>query len=141
MMTNTSTASPWILTDDDTNQYIRLLWECCFECCQIEETPKDGIYAVYWEEVDLNERDWNSEEFFQTYLEPYVYESLKELYETYHENRFQVIAECVFETEMPLRVPAFTGSYSACEAFLRHTILEDSTPEAFYKPVKNENKN
>lgn len=88
----------WILTDDSTLQHIRALGNRRFECIDSGERP-NGLCFVCRRTIDLNEYDMD-DDFCETYLRPYGYESETAMRRDYELAADQLIAECILETEM-----------------------------------------
>ena len=124
----------WVLTDEDTLQYVFrraddvfsliLVWpryECrhkglpaqcqggCSNCCVCRETVCLDDYT----EEEINE-----------YISWFDYESIDEIKEKYGESWKQIIAECIFELDvsdcvLPSR---FFGSYEQCKKYIEEVV-------------------
>ena len=86
----------WILTDDSTLQHIRPLGNRRFECIDTGEKP-NGLHFVCRRTIDLNDYDMD-DDFCETYLRPYGYESEAAMRRDYELSADQLIAECILET-------------------------------------------
>lgn len=93
-----ATGTGWILTDDSTLQHIHPLGNRRFECIDSGEKP-NGLCFVCRRTIDLNEYEMD-DDFCETYLHPFGYESEVTLRRDYELAADQLIAECILETEM-----------------------------------------
>lgn len=83
----------WILTDDDSSQYLKPISEDKFDCIEVRGLP-GGKFAVVRSVLDL---DIIPREELEHIIESY-YESVDEVFDTYGEiGAAQIMAECLFE--------------------------------------------
>lgn len=83
----------WLLTDDDSSQYLKPLSECKFDCIEARALPGDK-FAVVRTVIDL---DLFPREEMEPIIESY-HETVDEVFGIYGEKEAaQIIAECLFE--------------------------------------------
>lgn len=107
-----ATKEEWILTDDDSQQYVRKESKHCFsliEMCLIN--PEANLFEVYDDTIDLQDYFSNIEKYkeMMEIIYTYGYASIKNMQAQYEEATNQVIAECIFE---------YYGSHQACQIFI-----------------------
>ena len=91
-MTSTE-VNGWILTDDDSSQYLKPIGEGRYDCIEVRRL-QDDKYAVARATLDL---DVLPREELESVVETY-YDSVDEVFGTYGElGAAQVMAECLFE--------------------------------------------
>lgn len=116
-------ASGWILTDSDTGQHVRPLGNRCFECIDMG-VKRSGTCYVSRRTIDLNDYDLD-EDFFETYLKPYDYDSVQDVQEQYGEGADQIMVECIFETEMWEQDNiVYASTEDACLAYIQAVVSE-----------------
>lgn len=83
----------WILTDDDSSQYLKPISECRFDCIEMRKMPC-GMYIVVRVVLDL---DLVARAELEHIVETY-YESVDEVFGAYGEvSAAQIMVECLFE--------------------------------------------
>lgn len=111
----------WILTDDSTLQHIRALGNRRFECIDTGEKP-NGLHFVCRRTIDLNDYDMD-DDFCETYLRPFGYESEVAMRRDYELAADQIIAECILETKMwEQEEPVYTGTEEACRNYITQIV-------------------
>lgn len=111
----------WILTDDDSFQHVCWHANHVFALIQIADLTGD-VYGVYIGIISLDEY---SEEEIRSYLRDYDYDydSVENLKEIYGDSWPQIVAECIFETDLFLDfICVFEGTYSQCRDFIKERI-------------------
>lgn len=110
----------WILTDDDSFQHVCQHTNHVFALIQIADLTGD-VYGVYIGIISLDEY---SEEDILSYLHDYDYESVDQLKDVYGDSWPQIVAECIFETDLLSDfICVFKGSYSQCRDFIKERIV------------------
>jgi len=127
-------AQPWVLTDDDSCQYVRPRSKWVFE---LIEFGGCGInrYAVYSGRVDMTRflEDKESLAVLNGILESYDYDSLEHfINDQLNEEWIELAAECVFETFINTACPVEGG----CEVkVLMEWLTEDEAREYVRKRI------
>ena len=116
----------WILTDDSTGQHVfrlsdeptvfRVIDIVGFGCKE---------YAVYCGDVVVNPDLLDESDFTETYLKPYGYTSYAELEDIYGDAALQIVAECIFETDIcRCGDELYRGSLVSCLRFIGRYVKE-----------------
>lgn len=118
-------ARPWTLTDDETFQHIRFLGDRRYECIDSGE-KLNGLCFVCRRTINLNDYEMDGS-FFEEYLQPYDYASLESLRAEYGDAADQIIAECIFETEMwEQDESVYAGTEEACRTYISAVVNENT---------------
>ncbi len=113
----------WILTDSDTDQHIRPLGDRRFECIDMG-MRQSGTCYVSRRTIDLNDYELD-EDFCETYLKPYDYDSVQDVQEQYGDAADQIMVECIFETEMWEQDNiVYASAEDACRAYIQAVVNE-----------------
>lgn len=110
----------WILTDDATEQHVKVISEKLGKYGVIDTIPYSRQqFAVVCGTVTVTESDLHNPAFVTAYLHPYGYESAQEMHQYYGADACQIAAECVFETS-PLSNGdvLFEGTKEACFEYI-----------------------
>lgn len=103
----------WILTDDDSSQYMKKLGDNLYDCIEVRRMMSSG-YAVVRASVDLSAL---SVDELENFAMPYYPGGLAEVRETYTEAACQTLAECIFEQLLPAGCNLFKVVFSELDAF------------------------
>ena len=117
--------SKWILTDDDSQQYVRRLSKFEFELIEMRLSGRNpDEFEVYWTDIDVAE--WFADEKnkeLEMIIHSYGYEDISAIKQIYGESYLQVIAECIFECREACVVERlFTGSEKECVRFIKESV-------------------
>ena len=114
--------SKWELTDDASNQHVRVISEKdgIYEVIDVFQRPNDWI--VLRGTVTIKRENVDEPNFIETYLKPYGYDDfadVKDIYET-EAHAMQIIVECIFETD-GYRIGNIikTGDFEDCWEFVK----------------------
>ena len=116
----------WIMTDDSTGQHVFRLSDepAAFRLIDIAGCGSKE-YAVYCGEVAVNPDLLDESDFTETYLKPYGYTSYAELEDTYGDAALQIVAECIFETDIyRCGDELYRGSLVSCLRFIGRYVKE-----------------
>ncbi len=115
--------SAWILTDSDTGQHIRPLGCRRFECIDMG-MKHNGTCYVSRRAIDLNDYELD-EDFCETYLKPYSYDSVQDVQAQYGGAADQIMVECIFETEIwEQNNIVYASTEDACRAYIQAVVNE-----------------
>lgn len=123
----------WILTDDDSMQYVKKINDTTFHLIEMSlVNPEKNIFEVYEDTIDVNDyfTDMKLEledilNSYGYYLNPnckdkYVVEDIKSL----GDKTNQIIAECIFEYYGSFQAEKlFTGKENLCKKYIKDYIL------------------
>lgn len=118
----------WILTDDDSRQHVRKQADKQYDIIDSVAFP-DGHGFVSRRTINLGDYDLD-EDFCRSYLRPYDYDSPEDVIAQYGASGWQIIAECIAETEIWERgCTVFEGTHRQClryiDELVRRENLED----------------
>lgn len=117
----------WILTDDDSCQYVKQLSESEFHLIELSLiNPKTDEYEVYYDEIDVDDYLDDEREKLISILGGFGYNSIEDVISHYGENANQIMAECIFEhfgSFFGNRV--FIGKYDECEKFIKEYLEQN----------------
>lgn len=119
---------PWVLTDDDTMQYVRKRGAETYDLIQLNLiNPDTERYSVLRDTVRIPDYTYND---ILMILKTYGYSSWSDVVDQYGEESYlQIIAECIFEYYCDLRdEPIFTGTEAEAIAFINEyvTVREEN---------------
>ena len=119
------TIDDWRLTDDATGQHIHRCSKTCFDIIDSVALP-DGRGFVSRRKIDLAEYDLD-EAFCECYLKPHDYKDPEDVINQYGDSGWQIIAECIAETEIWERVHAvFEGTQKQCRRYIDELVKEEN---------------
>ena len=124
--TGSAPSSNWFVTDDSTNQHVRIVSEGCGQFDIIDIVRNAGeIYTVVCGSVAVSEADLRDPDFVHDYLLPFDYSGYEHLVELYGDSAFQIAAECAFESD-PYRYghTLFTGDEDECLSFIADYVKQ-----------------
>ena len=110
----------WILTDDDCCQYVKQLDKTEFKLIEVSVLGYNDESAVYVETIDLDDFD---EDNIQEVIKCY-YENIQEVKKIYGDSANQIIAECLFESDVVWLPHKMQGTQAECEDFVKQYIKE-----------------
>lgn len=122
----------WLLTDDATGQHVRKLSDGRYgkRYGIIDSVAfPDGHGFVSQRTIDLSDYEMD-EDFCRSYLHPYGYDNQEDVIAQYGGSGWQIIAECIAETEIWEReCIVFEGTHKQClryiDELVRRENLED----------------
>ena len=120
-------SSNWFLTDDSSNQHVRIVSEDRGQFDIIDTVLNAGeVYTVVCGTVSVNVEDLHDPDFVQDYLRPFGYTGYEHLVELYGDGAFQIAAECAFESN-PYRYgdTLFTGDEDECLSFIADFVQKE----------------
>lgn len=124
-MNNTSN---WILTDDDSCQYVKCIEKDKFKLIEMSiYNPEAEEYFVYTDEIDVDEYlHANKSELIEILEAYYEAENEKDVIEfvlKHTESPFQIIAECIFEYYNTFQSYILAkGSEKECRKFIEEYV-------------------
>ena len=110
----------WILTDDDCCQYVKQLDKTVFKLIEVSVLEYNDESAVYVETIDIDDFD---EDSIQEVIKCY-YENIQEVKKIYGDSANQIIAECLFESDVVWLPHKMQGTQAECEDFVKQYIKE-----------------
>ena len=110
----------WILTDDDCCQYVKQLDKTVFKLIEVSVLGYNDESAVYVETIDIDDFD---EDSIQEVIKCY-YENIQEVKKIYGDSANQIIAECLFESDVVWLPHKMQGTQAECEDFVHQYIKE-----------------
>lgn len=116
----------WILTDDDSSQYVKNEGNNVFSLIEMSLiNPETGEYKVYYDTLDINEY-WHTMRLeMEGIISGFGYtpESITKIY---GDERDQIIAECIFEHYGDFQAcELFTGTKEDCRNAIKQYILRN----------------
>lgn len=117
----------WILTDDDSMQYVREVKDSTYELIQIEN-DYDEKFKVFHGIIDVKfyiEKDRKSvaEVIAYYYGDDEDVDSIQDMFDSFGEERaYQLIAEMLFENEIFEMSSMFHGDWEDCQEFIENYI-------------------
>lgn len=115
----------WVLTDDSSGQHIQVVSEHEYRlidtvCCG------DDLYQVMFGTVIIDPQDIQNPDFIETYMKPFGFSSYENVANQYGNHAYQIIAECVFETDVFMRGEVrFKGDFQSCLEFITNFINKE----------------
>ena len=118
----------WVLTDDDSQQYVKRTSKFEFDLIEMSLIRHDpDRFEVYSTNIDVAE--WFDDDHrtdLEIIIGAYSYNSIDEMKKQYGEKYLQVIAECVFEYYGSLMADKlFEGSEEECEEYIKKFVGGD----------------
>ena len=120
-------SSNWFLTDDSSNQHVRIVSEDRGQFDIIDTVLNgDEVYTVVFGTVSVSNDDLRDPDFINDYLLPFGYTGYEHLVELYGDGASQIAAECAFETA-PYRYghTLFTGGEDECLTFITDYVQKE----------------
>lgn len=117
----------WILTDNDSMQYVREVKDSTYELIQIEN-DYDEKFKVFHGIIDVKfyiEKDRKSvaEVIAYYYGDDEDVDSIQDMFDSFGEERaYQLIAEMLFEDEIFEMSSMFHGDWEDCQEFIENYI-------------------
>ena len=117
----------WILTDNDSMQYVREVKDSTYELIQIEN-DYDEKFKVFHGIIDVKfyiEKDRKSvaEVIAYYYGDDEDVDSVQDMFDSFGEERaYQLIAEMLFENEIFEMSSMFHGDWEDCQEFIENYI-------------------
>lgn len=121
--------APWVLTDDETIQYVRRLGPETYDVLQISLLdPGTMVYGVYRDTVHIPDYTYNE---ILMILKTFGYSSFAEVSSAYGEEMYsQIIAECIFEHYCDATdAPIFEGAKDEAVAFIKQYVKGEAREE------------
>ncbi len=116
----------WVLTDDDSCQYVKKINEDEFQLIEMSlVNPETEEFIVYTDEIDvdayLEQNRGEIEEILRTFGYGYEYNSGIEEVMNIYSSASQIIAECIFEYYNYFQAEViFKGSEEQCRRFIEN---------------------
>lgn len=113
----------WFLTDSDCCQYARKNDGLYRSYDFVQITGAGDMFYVYVDCVDLESYP---EEDILYAINAYGYESIEDVISTYGDDAYQIIAECIFETNVGEGVCSClmkSSSYEECERYIKERVI------------------
>ena len=119
----------WVLTDDDSCQYVKKINEDEFQLIEMSlVNPDTKEYIVYTDKVDvdayLEQNRGEVREILEGYYEAEGEEDVIQFVLNHIDSPSQIIAECIFEYYNYFQAGViFKGSKKQCKGFIENYIL------------------
>lgn len=114
--------SKWVLTDDDSYQWVRKRSSTCFELIEISLiNPELPLFHVYTDTLELHDYFVSKDrtEEVNKVLSGFGYKGLDDVNAQYGEEAMQVVAECIFEHYSSFQADVvYSGSENLCRKFI-----------------------
>lgn len=120
-------SSNWFLTDDSSNQHVRIVSEARGQFDIIDTVLNGGeVYTVVFGTISVSDDDLRDPDFIHDYLCPFGYMGYEHLVELYGDGAAQIAAECAFEIE-PYHYgdTLFTGDEDECLSFITDYVQKE----------------
>lgn len=117
----------WILTDDDSMQYVQKLSDIKYHLIEMSpRSPNGGSFRVCTNTIDIADYldgDGNADKRLQSILRSYSYDGAAHVRREYGDAANQIMCECVFETfKTECCITRFVGTEPECRAFISEYI-------------------
>ena len=113
----------WILTDDDSQQYVRHEHDFVFSLIEMGlVNPDTGEHEVYTDTIDVDDYLETMREELTNILNSFGYDSIEDVEAKYYDSP-QVMAECIFEYYGSFKADVkFTGTENECTKYIQEYV-------------------